>query len=559
MIYNKSLNLKKMESPLTEPKKEKKEYNDENASKHKKNHTNKVKKYISSRRAKDIILTNEGSGIRFKYKRYSLPSDIKDLNIDIMKIIEEVKKELAELKLENKSSKWEINSKLIENLKIIRKELSKENIPIIKIKNILENDIQKFIDLLIELINNSNDILDLEILWILNNIIYFASKYNIINLDSIKISNKISSFYLNQINNTKEFKYTLIEKMNIIFGNILFINNKIIYTLINNNIITYIIDFLNKPFASFRITCLWLLNKILKALKEIEDINSYINIFTNKFAIVNYNFIYSRINNISLDEISEFFWFLCELSKYNSKILIPIFFNGYQNFKNYENILQNFEFILNNNMTNKLSQITFRLVSNLLVVCNKDINNEYLLNKFIEIFFEKKSVILYINDILNSPINKYDLSLVKDVILLIFNLICLSPVKSIIYFKKGIVNLISDRYYQMDKEMMKLLFLIYYKILINNYFYFELNDEKVIIAFLTIYQKYKDNENILIIFIDIFYFYLKAAHATIDDELQNEIEFIKLGKSPKIENYQYIFEKLANIVKKASPLSKFLR
>ena len=548
-----------MESPLTEPKKEKKEYNDENASKHKKNHTNKVKKYISSRRAKDIILTNEGSGIRFKYKRYSLPSDIKDLNIDIMKIIEEVKKELTELKLENKSSKWEINSKLIENLKIIRKELSKENIPIIKIKNILENDIQNFIDLLIELINNSNDILDLEILWILNNIIYFASKYNIINLDSIKISNKISLFYLNQINNTKEFKYTLIEKMNIIFGNILSINNKIIYTLINNNIITYIIDFLNKPFASFRITCLWLLNKILKALKEIEDINSYINIFTNKFAIVNYNFIYSRINNIPLDEISEFFWFLCELSKYNSKILIPIFFNGYQNFKNYENILQNFEFILNNNMTNKLSQITFRLVSNLLVVCNKDINNEYLLNKFIEIFFEKKSVILYINDILNSPINKYNLSLVKDVLLLIFNLICLSPVKSIIYFKKRIVNLISDRYYQMDKEMMKLLFLIYYKILINNYFYFELNDEKVIITFLTIYQKYKDNKNILIIFIDIFYFYLKAAHATIDDELQNEIEFIKLGKSPKIENYQYIFEKLANIVKKASPLSKFLR
>ena len=125
--------------------------------------------------------------------------------------------------------------------------------------------------------------------------------------------------------------------------------------------------------------------------------------------------------------------------------------------------------------------------------------------------------------------------------------------------EKGIVNLISDRYYQMDKEMMKLLFLIYYKILINNYFYFELNDEKVIITFLTIYQKYKDNENTLIIFIDIFYFYLKAAHATIDDELQNEIEFIKLGKSPKIENYQYIFEKLANIVKKASPLSKFLR
>ena len=73
-------------------------------------------------------------------------------------------------------------------------------------------------------------------------------------------------------------------------------------------------------------------------------------------------------------------------------------------------------------------QISFRLISNLLVVCNSEVKNENLLIKFIELFFEKKSVLLFINDVLNSPKNKYDFSLVKDIVLLIFNLICLSPI-----------------------------------------------------------------------------------------------------------------------------------
>ena len=43
-----------------------------------------------------------------------------------------------------------------------------------------------------------------------------------------------------------------------------------------------------------------------------------------------------------------------------------------------------------------------------------------------------------------------------------------------------------------------------------------------------------------------------------NDELLNEIEFIQKEKNPKIESYQNIFDKLSTIVKKASPLSKFL-
>ena len=530
-----------------------------------KEHSSMVKKYISNRRTIFESKTeNKSNGIRYKYKRYSLPSNINiDNEIDIIKIMDKIKASLDELKSDLKFSqnkKWNISDELKENLILIRKELSKENIPINKIKNILAHNIQDFVDILIELIDNiKDDSLELEILWILNNIIYFASKNKDENLDSIKIFNQISKFYLIQIKKTNEFRYSLIEKMHRIFGNLLFINSKSIYNLLNNNIITNIIEFLNSPVVSFRLSCLWLLNKILIALKENDDVNNYINLFINKFAIYNYNFIFLRINKIEIDEISEFFWLLSELSKYDSNILIPIFFNGFERFENYEKIIQNFEFVLNNSMIKKLSQISFRLISNILVVCYNDLNNEYLLNKFIENFFEKKSVILYINDILNSPINKYDIYLVKDVLLLIFNLVCISSVKSSIYFKKGIVNLISDRDYQNNKDIMKLLFMIFYQILISNYYSFELNDEKVIKTCLTLIKRFNTDENILIIFIDILYFYLENTNTIINDELLNELEYIKKERNPKIESYQNIFEKLSIIVKKSSHLTNFLK
>ena len=530
---------------------------------HELSHSNKIKNYISSRRTtNDSLLKQEGSNIRYRYKRHSLPSDINILNIDIIKIIDKIKGDIEEIKSDLKfksNKKWNINDELKENLISVRKEISRDNLPLNKIKNILEHDIQIFIELLIELLENiSDDNLELEILWILNNLIYFAAKYNDISLDSIKISNQIAKYYLTKVNNENEFKYSLFEKIYRIFGNLLFINNKSIYSLINNNIISNIIECLIRPVASFRLASLWILNKILIALKVNEEINNYINLFIDKYAIYNYNFIFERINNISLDEISEFFWFLCELSKYDSTVLIPIFFNGHNDFQKYEKILQNFEFILNNSMTIKLSQISFRLISNLLVVCNNDLKNEYLLTKFIENFFEKKSVILYINDILNSPVNKYDTSLVKDVLLLIFNLICISAIKTSIYFKKGIVNLISDRDYQVNKDIMKLLFIIFYQILIANIFSFESNDEKVIKACLILIKNFKNDENILIIFIDILYLYLKSTNTYVDNELENELEFIKKEKNTPIENYQNLFEKLAIIVKKASPLSEFL-
>ena len=187
------------------------------------NHSNKIKNYLSSRRTtKDDLLIHQGSNIRYKYKRRSLPSDINILNIDIIKIIDKIKADIEEMKSDlkfKKDKKWIINDEIKENLILIRKEISRENIPLNKIKTILEHDIQNFIELMVELLDNiKDDNLELEILLILNNLIYLAAKHNDLSLDSIKISNQIAKYYLTKVNNKNEFKYSLFEEMYRIFN-----------------------------------------------------------------------------------------------------------------------------------------------------------------------------------------------------------------------------------------------------------------------------------------------------------------------------------------------------
>ena len=538
------------------------------------NHSNIIKNNIFARRTLGSYPANKSESIN--RKKLSLPTVLNNSKIDIIKYMNEVmslindlssKKNFNIFNIKNHNFE-EIKTILLKNLKIIRKELSRENLPISTIKKILDTNIQNFIEALIESFkNDTDDNIQLESLWIINNLLFFISKYNDnFIFDTNKICNLIIN-YLIKIQKNETPKYIIIEIILRIFGNLININNNIINSLINNKIIDSIINYINNPVSSFRTTCLWLLNKINFIVKK-NNLTNYVKYFINKNAITNYNFIYTRIKkHIIIDEISEFFWLICELAKDDPTILIPIFFsniNDIYNFTNFNQIknefaLNNFSFILNNSLTNKMSQISMRLISNLLVVCNNELKNEYLLNKFIEMFFDQKSVILFINDVLNSPKNKYDIPLVKDVILLIFNLICLSPTKSSIYFKKGIVNLISDRDYQVNREVMKILYMTFYRILICSFYAFEPNDEKVIRACLSTFKRFKEEENILIIYIDTLYFYLKASRTNIDNDIENELQLFRNEVNPSIEKYQNIFLKMANIVKMYSPISKFMR
>ena len=533
--------------------------------------SNMVKNYIQSRRTMNSHLDCKNEN-KIKKLSYS-PSLNIELNFDVVETIGEVMNTIKELCPKSqftlqpipigRSQAENMKNKLLKNLKKIRIFLNKESIPE---KDILQNNVQSFIESLIgSFKQNSDYFIQLESLWIINNLIYFMTKYNENVIDTNKIANLLMEYLITILKGNEKVKYSLLEIIYRIFGNLLHINNNIIDILIKNNVISFIVEQLNNPVLSFRITCLWLLNKLLIILGRINSIDN-INILLSKNAILNYKFILSRIKkNVIFDEISEFYWLITELAKYNPKILISIFFsqNIQYNIKtensNIEYAVEIFSFILDNSLTNKLSQISIRLISDLFAVCDSEINNENLLTKFIEHFFEKKSIILYINDVLNSPKNKYDISLVKDVILLIFNLLCLAPIKASIFFKKGIVNLISDRDYHTNVEMMKLLFLTFYRILISNSFSFEPNDEKVIKTCLVIIKRFKEDIEVLILFIDILYCYLKASRTQIENEIENAMEFLINDQNSNIETYQNMFLNLANIVKMYSPLSKFMR
>lgn len=528
------------------------------------NRSNMVKDYISSRRTMNSHLVNKNEN---KFKRLSYSPSIKiELDFDAVKTIGEIMNTIKELCQKNEYNIFQIplgknedenlKNKLLNNLKKIRIFLNKESIPE---KDILQNNVQGFIESLIDSFKQkSNYFIQLESLWIINNLIYFISKYNENVIDANKIANLLMEYLITVQKSDVKVKNTLLEIIFRIFGNLIHINNNIIDILIKYNIISFIVEQLNNPVLSFRITCLWLLNKIIVILGRLNSIDN-INILLSKNAISNYKFVFSRIkNNIIFDEISEFYWLITELTKYNSKILIPIFFKKSE-ISDTEYALENFTFILDNSLTNKLSQISIRLITDLLVICDSEIKDENLLIKFIEQFFEKKSIILFINDVLNSPKNKYDISLVKDIILFIFNLLCLAPIKASIFFKKGIVNLISDRDYHNNVDMMKLLFLTFYRILISNSFSFEPNDEKVIKTCLIIIKRFKDDKNVIILFIDILYCYLKASRTQIENEIENGMEFLANDQNSNIEIYQNMFLNLANTVKLYSPLSKFMR
>ena len=537
---------------------------------HDTNHSIIVNQYIQSRRTLNSNPLNQ----IIRENRYSLPTNFNDKPKDIIKTMNEIISliykinDFFTIKIEDRKENIKL---LLNKLKGMRRELSKENIPVSKMINLLNNGVQNFIEALTELLsNNLDENLQLEALWIINNLIFFILKYkdnNAIFFDANKITNKLQN-YLNKLVQRDIPKYDLIEKIFRIIGNLICININVIEIVINNNILSFIINCLNNPVPLFRSTCLWLLNKVIIFLrKNSSNADDYINSLCDDNSIKNYVSLFSRIkNHISLDEISEFFWFICELVKNKPNILIPLFFmnNNNININNYDNIdneaaLNNFKFILDNCLTQKMTQVCFRMISNLLVVCYNDIKSEYLLTKFIECFFEKKFVLLYINDVLNSTKNKFDISFVIDVLVLIFNLICFSPIKSSIFFRKGIVNLISDRDYHVNKEVMKLLFINFYRILFSTSFSFEPNDEKVVRTCLTIIKRFRDNDNILIVFIDILYFYLKASKTNINYEIENELTIAKNKNNVSNPEYNSIFNKLAEIVKMSSPISKFMR
>ena len=156
------------------------------------NHSDMVKKYILGRRT---MFSNPVKNDIFSKKNInnnhnvSFTIDIDDPNVDVIEKMNEVLTQLNNLSSRQYIYKFNLNKddtgkaekELLENLKKIRKELSKENIPVTKILNILGNNVQNFIEELIKSFKYINDEnIQLEILWIINNLIFFVGKHNVL-------------------------------------------------------------------------------------------------------------------------------------------------------------------------------------------------------------------------------------------------------------------------------------------------------------------------------------------------------------------------------------------
>ena len=88
----------------------------------------------------------------------------------------------------------------------------------------------------------------------------------------------------------------------------------------------------------------------------------------------------------------------------------------------------------------------------------------------------------------------------------------------------------------------------------TNSFLFEPNDEKVINICLILFERFKNDFSVIIIFIDIFYFYLTASHVIINNDIENEIKAIaNCEQNIPIEKYQFILLNLTNFIKVNSP------
>ena len=84
----------------------------------------------------------------------------------------------------------------------------------------------------------------------------------------------------------------------------------------------------------------------------------------------------------------------------------------------------------------------------------------------------------------------------------------------------------------------------------KNSFYFEPNDETVVKSLLFILDYFKDDNDILYILIDIFYFYLKTCNFSVEQNVENELKMmINTKENIPNDNLISMLIKLSNFIK----------
>ena len=442
-----------------------------------------------------------------------------------------------------------LNNKLDKNyiltqLKTLRKELSKNSIS----KNDINNILNKFPNIIGGLSNYALDFKNSEIqfetIWVLNNLSIFCYNFNL-NFQFNHINQLLIQILKLEKNFTQSGTRNLIfEKVFQFMGKLMFMNDICFNYFIDNDIINILFNSLNSSVRSLRIICLWNLNQIFSVLLEKNYENKLI-LFNQKDSLLSYKFILSRIeltNSINcFDEIFEIYWLLNEIFKKFPDSINYIFFTQ-------KDILSKFNNILSYSLIENLSQPCIRLISNLIALNG----NMILRENFINCLFSKKDLIQYIQLILSSDLGKYDISLTKDILLLLYNLFYFSPKFASSLFYEQILKMISN-YNNLklkDKDILKLLFLIYYRIFIEkNNFIGNIDEQYIIPLLINNFQDIFNEYFYLLIILDLLYYYIIEKGKNIGEQANYIFKMIKeQNEKVEISNLQSFILEFINII-----------
>jgi hypothetical protein len=365
-------------------------------------------------------------------------------------------------------------------LKQLRRELSKLDITNEILLQVFQNG-----NILLILINFlfdfKNSEIQLETLWILNNLCILCQNHGIQFKDYFyQIHSFLTDFMLMSEKNFSNIgvKNLILEKFFSLIGNIVTTDEGIYHHYLTFNILYHLISNLNSSVRSFRAICLWTLNNILSATYYYNDDNFPKHqecrkiigqgVGDNRNTLIYIKSLFNRIDpSKNFTECYEFLWFLNYFINLSNSAAVFQLFIAKVDEKVTDN--KNFKILLNLLMIDKLHQPVIRILGDLLAIDDGGYENGFKSDIALQIL-SNSDIICFLSTVLRNNNESFELNyLKKDILWLIKNLLSFDVKNVSSYFYNIIVNFVLSSYSFPTSELKNALIIIYNYLHITGY------------------------------------------------------------------------------------------
>ena len=275
---------------------------------------------------------------------------------------------------------------------------------------------------------------------------------------------------------------------------------------------------------------------------RINSLRNYLELFVNKDAIYYYQFILKNFENkINFDEVYEFYWLINELFKFKPELGLLLFFSDKE-----KEVKKKFENLLSICLIYKVLQPCIRLISNLIAIGKTHPLIETLCNLIID----NVPIANFIKDVLSNKTNKYDEGVVRDTIVLLFNLTFFIPQKCYSAFYNEICEfMITKNSKEMsNSETLKMLIQIYYTSIVSGGCQFLEKDKAVIGEMIKGFNLYCNNVPTCIAMCDLLFAFAKFFNLRISDLSQSGMQAFLQNSNLSVEEVNIILKDLINTI-----------